>query len=202
MSPPHTTVDTTPGRRRSSRTLPIQGPSISNIVCGVNLNCLFDLQNIALHARNVTYRPKKFSAVVIRIREPKATALVFSNGKMQVLGTKSLADAHLASRKFARMLQKMGYRPRLEGFAVQNIVASADTRMVIRLEGIHRQFYDTFAKYEPELFPGLVFTIMQPKMTALIFSKGKVVLLGAKTVEDIEEAMQKLYPVLVEYKRT
>lgn len=201
MAPPHSTplVDE---RRKSSRVLPITGPNISNIVCGVNLNCLFDLQNIALHGRNVTYRPKKFSAVVIRIREPKATALVFSNGKMQVLGTKSLADAHLAARKFARMLQKMGYRPRMEGFTVQNIVASADTRMVIRLEGLHRNHYDTFAKYEPELFPGLVWTMMEPRMTALVFSGGKVVLLGAKTVEDVEEAIQKLYPVLVEYKRT
>ena len=188
-------------RRKSSRVLPIVGPNITNIVCGVHLNCRFDLKNIALHGRNVTYRPKKFSAVVIRIREPKATALVFENGKMQVLGTKSVEDAKLACRKFARMLQKMGYNPRMEEFKVQNMVASADTRMVIRLEGLKYEHLK-YTHYEPELFPGLVYKIKEPKVTALVFAKGKVVLLGAKKVEEIEQAMQSLYPVLVGFKQS
>lgn len=94
----------------------------------MNLNCLFDLKFIVMHSRNATYNPKRFPAAVLRIREPKATALVFAAGKLQVLGTKSVEDAKLASRKFARMLQKLGFQPRIEDFKVQNIVGNADTR--------------------------------------------------------------------------
>ena len=64
-----------------------------------------DLAHIATHARNVEYNPKRFSAAIVRLREPKATALVFSSGKMVVTGAKNEDDAHLAARKFTRMIQ-------------------------------------------------------------------------------------------------
>lgn len=189
--------------RSPSRILPIDGPNITNIVCGVHLNCRFDLKHVALLARNVQYRPKMFSACVIKIREPKTTALVFENGKMQVLGARSLEDARLACRKFTRILQKMGYVPRITNFTVQNMVANANSRMVIRLEGIYHDHYKSgLVHFEPELFPGLVFRMVDPKVTALVFAKGKIVLLGAKKEEHIERAMQLLYPVLVMYRHT
>jgi len=40
------------------------------------------LKTIALHARNAEYNPKRFAAVIMRIREPKTTALIFASGKM------------------------------------------------------------------------------------------------------------------------
>ena len=33
----------------------------------------------ALHARNAEYNPKRFAAVIMRIREPKTTALIFKS---------------------------------------------------------------------------------------------------------------------------
>ena len=119
---------------------------------------------------------------------------------MQVLGTKSVEDARLASRKFARMLQKLGYKPRLDDFVVQNIVGNADARMLIRLEGLHLH-HEPYVKYEPELFPGLVYSVMQPKMKVLVFAKGKLVFLGAKRKGDLDRALELLYPVLVEFRR-
>jgi transcription initiation factor TFIID TATA-box-binding protein len=35
-------------------------------------------------------------------------------------------------------------------------------------------------KYEPELFPGLIYRMVQPKIVLLIFVSGKIVLTGAK----------------------
>ena len=37
-----------------------------------------------------------------------------------------------------------------------------------------------FANYEPELFPGCIYRMRQPKVVLLIFVSGKVVLTGAK----------------------
>lgn len=48
----------------------------------MNLDCKLDLKKIALHARNAEYNPKRFAAVIMRIREPKSTALIFASGKM------------------------------------------------------------------------------------------------------------------------
>lgn len=45
----------------------------------------------------------------MRIREPKTTALIFASGKMVVTGAKSEDDSKLASRKYARIIQKLGF---------------------------------------------------------------------------------------------
>lgn len=39
-------------------------------------------------------------------------------------------------------------------------------------------------QYEPELFPGLIYRMKQPKVVLLIFVSGKVVLTGAPSVTD------------------
>lgn len=82
-------------------------PTLQNIVATVNLDCRLDLKTIALHARNAEYNPKRFAAVIMRIREPKTTALIFASGKMVVTGAKSEDDSKLASRKYARIIQKL-----------------------------------------------------------------------------------------------
>ncbi|XVF23484.1 hypothetical protein REPUB_Repub13aG0042700 [Reevesia pubescens] len=42
-----------------------------NLVSTVNLGCTADLKAIARHAQNAEYNPKRFAAVMMRIREPK-----------------------------------------------------------------------------------------------------------------------------------
>ena len=73
--------------------------------------------------------------------------------------------------------------------------------MLIRLEGLQLDHYE-YVKYEPEIFPGLVYTLLNPKMKVLVFAKGKLVFLGAKKTEDLDKAVELLYPVLLEYRRT
>lgn len=68
-----------------------------------------DLKKIALHARNAEYNPKRFAAVIMRIRDPRTTALIFSSGKMVCTGAKSEDASRLAARKYARIVQKLGF---------------------------------------------------------------------------------------------
>lgn len=72
---------------------------LQNVVATVNLGTKLDLQKIALKTRNAEFNPQRFSAVIMRIREPKATALIFSSGKMVVTGAKSEDASRLAARK-------------------------------------------------------------------------------------------------------
>ena len=58
-----------------------------------------------------------------------------------------------------------------------------------------------FAAYEPELFPGLVYRMFEPKVTMLVFVTGKVVITGARNREEIRDGFKKLYPVLYKYQR-
>lgn len=79
-------------------------------MCTVNTDCLLNLQKINYRTRNSEYNPAKFCGVVMRLREPKATALIFSSGKIVVTGTKHESSALLATRKFVRIIQKLGFQ--------------------------------------------------------------------------------------------
>lgn len=175
-------------------------PKLQNIVSTVNLGCKLDLKRIALHARNAEYNPKRFAAVIMRIREPRTTALIFSSGKMVCTGAKSEDESRLAARKYARIVQKLGFDAKFLDFKIQNMVGSCDVKFPIRLEGLvltHSQF----SSYEPELFPGLIYRMVKPRIVLLIFVSGKVVLTGAKVRNEILEAFENIYPILKGFRK-
>ncbi|XP_009327467.1 PREDICTED: TATA-box-binding protein isoform X2 [Pygoscelis adeliae] len=177
-------------------------PQLQNIVSTVNLGCKLDLKTIALRARNAEYNPKRFAAVIMRIREPRTTALIFSSGKMVCTGAKSEEQSRLAARKYARVVQKLGFPAKFLDFKIQNMVGSCDVKFPIRLEGLvltHQQFSYS---YEPELFPGLIYRMIKPRIVLLIFVSGKVVLTGAKVRAEIYEAFENIYPILKGFRKT
>ena len=131
----------------------------------------------------------------MRIRDPKTTALIFASGKMVVTGAKSEDDSKLASRKYALIIQKLGFNAKFTDFKIQNIVGSCDIKFPIRLEGLASRHHH-FSSYEPELFPGLIYRMIKPKIVLLIFVSGKIVLTGAKVREEIYQAFEMIYPVL------
>ena len=69
-------------------------------VATVDLDCgKLDLKSIAMRARNAEYNPKRFAAVIMRIREPRTTALIFSSGKMVCTGKKQAASRLLVKNR-------------------------------------------------------------------------------------------------------
>ena len=176
-------------------------PKLQNIVSTANLKCVLDLREIALKAKNAEYNPKKFAAVIMRIKEPKTTALIFSSGKMVCTGARTEEDSKQASRIYAKIIVKLGFPAKFSEFKVQNIVASCDAKFPIRLEGLASE-YLKFCSYEPEMFPGLIFHMLDPKIVLLIFVSGKIVLTGAKNREDIYKAYNNILPILMQFKKS
>merc|ERR1712233_33927 len=71
MMPPDTpSADLIPQTPRSASDLGVGPPTLQNIVATVGLDCgKLDLKKMAMHARNAEYNPKRFAAVIMRIRE-------------------------------------------------------------------------------------------------------------------------------------
>ncbi|KAL1495168.1 hypothetical protein AB1Y20_017033 [Prymnesium parvum] len=176
-------------------------PTLQNVVATCDLAVPLDLKKIAMNARNAEYNPRRFAAVIMRVREPKTTALIFKSGKIVVTGAKSEQQAREAARKYARIIQKIGFEAaRFTKFTIQNMVASVDVGFPIRLEGISYK-HGHNSSYEPELFPGLIYRMAEPKVVLLIFVSGKVVLTGGKLVNEINQAFQTIYPILCDFKK-
>ena len=174
-------------------------PQIQNVVATVDLGCRIDLKILSAQAWNTEYNQKRFHAVIMRIRNPRTTTLVFASGKMVITGAKSEGLARLAARRHARAIQKCGFQTKFLDFKLQNFVGSVSCGFYVRLEGIERNYWQS-AKHEPELFPGLVYSMIKPRLKCLVFSTGKVVFTGAKREEDVYEAFLNLYPILLDFK--
>ena len=194
-------------------------PKLQNIVSTANLGCSLRLRDIALQAKNAEYNPKRFAAVIMRIKEPKTTALIFSSGKMVCTGAKSEADSKKASRKYAKIIKSLGFPVNFKEFKVQNIVGSCDVKFQISLSKLNIKLSTSNAKinsnnnknktnkkqichYEPEIFPGLIYHMIKPEIVLLIFVSGKIVLTGAKEKQEIYDAFNNIYPMLFKFKQT
>jgi len=70
---------------------------------------------------------------------------------------------------------------------IENIVASAAFGIRIPLEKMVEHLEG--AEYEPQQFPGLVYRVKDPKSAMLIFSTGKIVCTGARSVADVKKAV-------------
>eukprot|EP00429_Kryptoperidinium_foliaceum_P001166 CAMPEP_0176012318 /NCGR_PEP_ID=MMETSP0120_2-20121206/5734_1 /TAXON_ID=160619 /ORGANISM="Kryptoperidinium foliaceum, Strain CCMP 1326" /LENGTH=212 /DNA_ID=CAMNT_0017345201 /DNA_START=44 /DNA_END=683 /DNA_ORIENTATION=- len=150
---------------------------IQNIASTANLGVRLDLKKIALKCRNTEFNPRRFGAVIMRLREPRATALIFASGKICVTGVKSTHNATLACKKFHYIIERVGFKPKeFMDFKVQNIVGTTD----LGAFGGTVDAHSVFCSYEPELFPGLIYRLVKPRVVFLIFVSGKIVITGAK----------------------
>ncbi|XP_011311224.1 TATA-box-binding protein isoform X2 [Fopius arisanus] len=175
-------------------------PILQNVVSTVSLGCELHLMKINTRTRNSEYNPGRFTGLVMRIRNPRATALIFRSGKIVCTGARSEDDSFLASRKFARIIQKLGFPVQFLNFKIQNMVATCDLKFPIKLESLNHM-HGQFSTYEPELYPGLIYRMVAPRVVLLIFVNGKVVLTGAKNRTELRDALTNIHPILKSFRK-
>ena len=169
---------------------------VQNIVLSVTYEGVeFNLEKLAKSLEGARYDPEVFPGIAYKSEDPPASFLIFASGKMNCVGARSMADAKLAIKKLTKKLRKARIKVKSEPkVEVQNIVASFDFGREFDLERIARSYENT--EYEPEVFPGLVFRLDDPKVVVLLFVSGKGVCAGAKGMKDIQRAAQKITKVL------
>src|SRR3989338_2600644 len=137
---------------------------ITNMVASAGLGLELDLFALAQKIKEIEYEPEQFPGAILKFKEPKASLLLFKNGKVVCVGGKKLE------------------------IVITNIVASANLNMELDLYRIAYKLPDV--EYEPEQFPGAILKFKEPKVSLLLFKNGKVICAGAKTEKDIRVALQ------------
>jgi transcription initiation factor TFIID TATA-box-binding protein len=175
---------------------------IHNVVATFNAGRRLNLKRIAQLARNVEYNPKRFAAVVMRFRDPKCTAMIFTSGKVVVNGARSEKDSKLGCKKTLRVLQRLSdiglVERTLKEYGVCNIVAKDSLNQPIRLDGIAYN-YEDWVTYEPEVFPAAIFRVVKPRGTVLIYSTGSLVFTGCESEELLRSLYDSVIPVLLPF---
>lgn len=164
---------------------------IQNIVATTSLEKPVPLTKLARTQPNTEYNPKTFPGLVLRIKEPKSAVLVFSSGNLVCTGTKSVSQVRQVIEQVIKQLRKINVnvtiKPKIK---VQNIVASGSINLKLNLNFLALEMENT--EYEPEQFPGLVYKLINPNATFLLFSNGKLVCTGTKTRKQLDESMDQL----------
>ena len=164
---------------------------VVNIVVSTSLEHDIPLEKMAATLSNTEHNPEQFPGLVIRIKEPKTSALIFSSGKVVCTGARSLEKVHESIKKIIKSLEKINIKITVEPkIKIQNIVASGSIGMDLNLNTLTMKLDNT--EYEPEQFPGLVYKLPKAKATFLLFSNGKVVCTGTKSEEEVHEALDQL----------
>ena len=164
---------------------------VQNIVATTSLGKPISLTKLARTQSNTEYNPEQFPGLVLRIKKPKSAVLVFSSGNLVCTGTKSVAQVKDVINSVIKQIAKIGVRitdkPKI---TVQNIVASGSIDINLNLNTLALQLENT--EYEPEQFPGLVYKLVDPTATFLLFSNGKLVCTGTKNKQQLEDSMKQL----------
>ena len=172
---------------------------VVNIVVSSSLKHDIPLEKMAATLPNTEYNPEQFPGLVIRIKEPKTSALIFSSGKIVCTGARSMDKVEESIKKIIKSLEKIGIKITIKPeIKIQNIVASGAVGMDLNLNTLAMKLPNT--EYEPEQFPGLVYKLPEAKATFLLFSNGKIVCTGTKSEKEVHEALDKLIEKLKKVK--
>jgi transcription initiation factor TFIID TATA-box-binding protein len=173
---------------------------IVNIVASSSLGKDIPLIKLAEKLPNTEYNPEQFPGLVMRIKEPKSSALIFGSGNIVCTGARSMAKLREAIKAIVKNVEKIGIKisevPRAK---VQNIVAHGSIGMDLNLNFLAMELENT--EYEPEQFPGLVYKLAGTRATFLLFSNGKIVCTGTRSEPKLIEAVDLLIEKLKQFKK-
>ena len=167
---------------------------VENIVSSITLGINIDIEKLSTTVSGID-NPKRFPGVIYRLKDPKLSMLIFRTGKVICSGARSKADIDRAVEQLLAKLKegkiKVTEKPKVQ---IQNIVGSASLNFRVNLDQLAMDCEDT--EYEPEQFPGLIFRLAEPKTVMLIFKSGKMIVTGAKTVQQANTAAEKTKEML------
>ena len=167
--------------------------TVVNTTFTFSLKAKLDLLAMARQLWDVEYKPTKFSSLVMRLRDPKSTAMISKSGHVVLLGCRSWNDARKASRRVARRVRRVVPDVEVTGLTLKNMVGAGKHDFNVRdyLSTVTRS---TFHDYE--IFPGVNVDLACGLM-ATVFNKGTFFITGAKCESDLEaghlELMIKFY---------
>jgi len=166
---------------------------VQNIVASTTFAEKLDLDMIAQSLEDAEYEPEQFPGLVYRLGNPKTATLLFRSGAANCTGAKNIEDVRTTIKIIAEKLEKIGVTVyKNPEIVIQNIVATSDLGGELNLSEVAVSLGLENVEYEPEQFPGLIYRIREPKVALLLFGSGKIVCAGARKIDDVSLAVDKV----------
>ncbi|SNR49758.1 TATA-box-binding protein [Halorubrum vacuolatum] len=168
---------------------------IVNISAGGDIHREVDLEAVrdAVDLALVDYHDT-VSRLLLRYEEDGPLFILFRTGKFILRGGDSYEGCYEARDTFYEILEDYGVIDSTEGidFNIENVVCVGDLNQELDLSDLAVVLGLDYTEYEPEQFPGLIYRPPDCDPTMNIYGTGKLTITGSRTVEEAEDAMDRL----------
>lgn len=164
---------------------------VENIVTYAQIADGLNIEQIVEKIPEFNYNPNEFAGLTIKLEDPKTAVLILPGGKAICTGAKSVEDAEASIKKIVSQMKKkkIELNKNVE-IRVQSIVVSIDLKKELHLSSISSGLVLEHVEYEPKQFPGLIYRMNDIGATLIVFSSGKIVCTGTKTIDDATNAIK------------
>ena len=198
-----------------------QPPTIANVVAKFHLGIgsterpAVDLVSIVTRARNTEYNSRRNPGLIMRLRKPRATAVIFKSGKVNLLGVHNIASVRSAAKKVCGIVKRSDPEKHRNVYfnerniQITNIQGKARVPYMVNLQKMYDE-NQSECEFDPEEFPGLRYYMMlstggaaagpMRKVVLTVFRSGEINIVGAKSKDDFNLAFQKFEKVLKKYR--
>ena len=163
---------------------------VVNVVASGSIAERIDLEMVTSTIEGCTFNSKRFPGAVFHMQDPKFVVLLFSSGKVVLTGFQSIEDVPIGLHNLLDKMKTTGLscidEPQVQ---ISNLVCSYNLGNTCNLNRVVMTFHYENVEYEPEVFPGLVFRIPDPKIVILLFSSGNIIITGGKNLEGVKRGL-------------
>ena len=166
-----------------------------NAVGGGNIRSEFNLTELQTHfSFNSEYEPEQHPGLYFEHPETGVTVMLFRTGEYHLTGGKSIEELRMTGDSLLSLLADV--LPDLKSeeatFDVRNLVHTADIGQELELSELAVGLGLDVTEYNPEQFPGLVYSNQKFDGTFLMFRSGKIILTGCKSMDAVDSAFDYL----------
>lgn len=164
---------------------------LRNVVYQGEMSCRLNLQLLAKQLINVRYEHRKCPGIIYQNRKIGGNCFIFFNGKINCNGScESFILGLKRLRRYARVMQKLGYDVRLGN--VRLVSASACHKLSGKIN-INSLSPGLNFSYNPELFPAVMLRREGIHFTCHL--RGTVLITGIKRLKDLDDVV---FPTILE----
>ncbi|KAL0219142.1 hypothetical protein P9112_004795 [Eukaryota sp. TZLM1-RC] len=172
---------------------------IHNVGATFNVKCKLDLRHIARYVKNSEYNPRRTSFVILRLEKPRATAWVYANGNINIIGAKGEEEATKVAPVIYKQLRKANFPVRLEKFQITNVMGTIDMGIWVDVRALHMG-NPRNTEFDSEHPHSVTLLMNNPRVKAVIYHTGKIKFNSAKSRKDIDIAAKEIQGVVRKFK--
>lgn len=176
---------------------------VANIVASGKFDLELDLAAVAQDLRKldnwiteVEHSRRQGNRLLVYFVDNDALCILPPSGVYVFNGVDTYEKIEDANKKLLKSLSYLGIissrnpseEEIIEKLSIKNIVFTADLGRHLNLNAVSIGLGLEHVEYEPEQFPGLVYKPQNLSCTILIFSTGKIVIMGVKSETSAQEA--------------